>query len=525
VARIGLGSILPRQKDAQALVTALQAALGSPLTVTDLEGRLLHGAPTLLGADRYPVTLDSRHIGWVEGAAGARAVANLLDHLVAREVERKALGAEVLHLYREINLIYSFSEKLAAMLDLERVAHLTLQEARHLIVATDGVVMLLDPGTGVLSRLAAFGDGLSAIEGFRRGEGIIGAIAASGIAEVIDDVDADPRRVVDASGLRSLICAPLKVGERVIGILALASTQPIGYTAADLKLLNTLGAQTGTAIENARLFERTVEAARERERLLLLHEQAEIARAKLESEMELAARIQADLFPAALPQLHGHEIAAANRPARRCGGDYYDALPVIGADGLEHVLFCVADVSGKGLPASLLMSNMQATLRALHGRTASLPALATEASRLLYATTAASRYVTAALFDLVPASGLATFVGAGHVDNFVLKADGSFVRLSSTGMPLGLVDPGLPYESRDLLLEPGDCAVLYSDGVTDAQNLQDEEFGDDRLRDVVLAAANEPAGVIVAKVFAALDTFAGDAPQFDDITICVIKKN
>ena len=168
---------------------------------------------------------------------------------------------------------------------------------------------------------------------------------------------------------------------------------------------------------------------------LLLHEQAEVARAKLESELELAARIQADLFPASLPRLAGYDVAAANRPARRCGGDYYDALPVVGADGVEHVLFCVADVSGKGLPASLLMSNMQATLRALHGRTPSLPALGAEASALLYATTAASRYVTAALLDLVPSTGDGTFVGAGHIDNFVLKADGSFVRLSSTGMP------------------------------------------------------------------------------------------
>jgi sigma-B regulation protein RsbU (phosphoserine phosphatase) len=111
------------------------------------------------------------------------------------------------------------------------------------------------------------------------------------------------------------------------------------------------------------------------------------------------------------------------------------------------------------------------------------------------------------------------------VDNFVMKADRSFVQLSSTGMPLGLVDPGLPYESRELFLDPGDCAVLYSDGVTDAQNLQDEEFGEERLKAVVRATADEPAGVIVSRVFEAIDAFAGQAPQFDDITLCVIKKS
>jgi sigma-B regulation protein RsbU (phosphoserine phosphatase) len=130
----------------------------------------------------------------------------------------------------------------------------------------------------------------------------------------------------------------------------------------------------------------------------------------------------------------------------------------------------------------------------------------------------------AALLDLVPASGEATFVGAGHVDNFVLKADGVVQRLSSTGMPLGLVDPGIPYGSYEIRIEPGDCVVLYSDGVTDAQNVQDDEFGDERLRHVVRASANEPASVIVSRVFEAIDEFAGAAPQFDDITIFVIKK-
>ena len=119
-------------------------------------------------------------LGWVSGPDACRAVAALLDHLVAKEVERKALGAEVLHLYREINLIYSFSEKLAALLDLERVASLTLQQARQLIVATDGVIMLLDEETGVLTTVAGFGDEMPVLQGFRRGHGIVGTDRGDG---------------------------------------------------------------------------------------------------------------------------------------------------------------------------------------------------------------------------------------------------------------------------------------------------------------------------------------------------------
>ncbi len=387
ISQAGLRRIIGRQPEAHALVTAIVEALGAAVAIEDSEGRLLHSEGNVLaGGERFAVRGGEANLGFVHGPERSRAVATLLEHLAQREQERKALGAEVLHLYREINLIYSFSEKLAALLDLERVAALTLQEARHLIVATDGVLLLLDEATGALTSVAGFGDELTTLDGFQRGRGIVGAVAASGVGELVNDIDHDPRRAVTQTLLKALLCAPLKVGERVIGVIALGSTVPMPYTAAELKLLNTLALQTATAIENARLFERTIQAAKEREQLLALHQAAELARAKLESEMKLAARIQADLFPAELPQPDGYQLAARNRPARRCGGDYFDALTLAGPStgsgqaGAERLLLCVADVSGKGLPAALLMSNMQATLRALLGRIPSLPLLAGHAS-------------------------------------------------------------------------------------------------------------------------------------------------
>jgi serine phosphatase RsbU (regulator of sigma subunit) len=524
MSRIALRQIIGRQPDTAAVVSAIAEALGSGVAVVDADGRLLHGdAPPVPALARFPVTHEQASLGWVSGA-GAGSVATLLEHLIAKEVERKALGAEVLHLYREINLIYSFSEKLAALLDLDRVARLTLQQARHLIVATDGVVMLLDEKTGALAAIAGFGEEMPALAGFRLGHGIVGAVAASGVGEIVNDVDRDERRVTDQTTVKALICAPLRVGERVIGIIAIGSTIPMSYTAAELKLLTTLALQTATAIENARLFERTVQAAQERERLMGLHQAAELARAKLESEMTLAARIQADLFPAGLPQVDGYEFAARNRPARRCGGDYYDALTIAGPADDSRLLLCVADVSGKGLPASLLMSNMQATLRALLGRTASLPALAEHASDLLYGATSPEKYVTAALAELVPATGAVHFVGAGHLDNVIVRTDGTIVPLASTGAPLGLLPPGLPYGETDHMLHAGDALVLFSDGITDAQDALDEEFGESRLLDVLRSAAGEPPDAVIGRVFDAIDAFAGGAPQFDDMTILVSRR-
>jgi sigma-B regulation protein RsbU (phosphoserine phosphatase) len=523
MSRVALRHVIGRQEGAGALVTALSHALGVSVSIEDAAGRLLHGERQDAGAGpRFPVTHAEQQLGWVSGASGAGSVAALLDHLVAQEVERKALGAEVLHLYREINLIYSFSEKLAALLDVERVAHLTLQEARHLIVATDGAILLLDEATGSLDSVAAFGDEMPRLHGFLRGRGIIGAVAASGNAEVVNNLDEDARRIVRDTTLQALIAAPLKVGERVLGVLALGSTVTMSYTAAELKLLTTLALQAATAIENARLFERTIEAARERERLQALHRETEVARAKLESELTLAARIQADLFPAALPVLPGYDLAARNRPARQCGGDYYDALPVPGSGG--RLLLCVADVAGKGLPAALVMSNMQATLRALLGRAPSMPDLAGRANELLHASTSPEKYVTAALVDLDPRSGAIAWVGAGHLDNLILRASGAAVALVSTGPPLGLLPPMLPYEEIAHALEPGDMLVLFSDGVTEAQNEAGEEFGDDRLLDVLRTAATAPAADVVTQIFDAIDAFAGHAPQFDDITMFVVRR-
>jgi phosphoserine phosphatase RsbU/P len=521
--RIGLKHVIGRSPEARALLDTLSRAFGAGLMLEDADGRLLHGVTLDPPAERVAVTYDNARIGWVSAPAHASTLAEVLGHLAAKEAEKKALGAEVLHLYRELNLMYSFSEKLAAQLEVERVAALTLREARHLIVATDGVLMLLDEETGALAPVAAFGDEMSALRGVQRGDGILGGIANSGVGEIVNDVDRDPRRISDGSTLKALIIAPMRVGERVTGIIALASTMRMAYTAGELKLLNTLALQAATAIENARLFERTVQAARERERLMALQQATEIARAKLESELTLAARIQSALFPAVLPAVDGYDLAAKNRPARQCGGDYYDAM-IVGEGAEARVLLCVADVSGKGLPAALVMSNMQATLRAMLGREPSLPALAERASALLFASTAPEKYVTAALVELVPSTGAMRFVSAGHVDTLVLRAGGDLFTLSSTGTPLGLFPGGLPYGEVSGRLEVGDTLLLFSDGVTEAQNACDEEFGEARLMACLQEAADLPSAMVVERIFAAIDEFAGDAPQFDDITLLVARR-
>lgn len=298
----------------------------------------------------------------------------------------------------------------------------------------------------------------------------------------------------------------MKSADLPIGFVVLGP-RPGGlrYSAADLEFGAGVVAQAAVAFENSWYFREAIE------------------RRRMEQELELAASIQGTLFPATITQLEGCEIAARNRPARECGGDYYDALPIASADHKSPYLFCVADVSGKGLPASLLMSNMQATLRALLGRIVPLTELAAHTNELLYATTPSNKYVTAILAEFDPTTGICRYVNAGHTDCLLLRASGEAVWLKATGTPLGLLS-GMPYEEAVLQLAEGDLLAFYSDGVTEAQDIEEGEYGEQRLAEFLRPIALEPVTTIVDKVFTEIDRFAGKAPQYDDITLLILKR-
>lgn len=246
------------------------------------------------------------------------------------------------------------------------------------------------------------------------------------------------------------IVFPIKAGDDTTGGLVILGSRPgnLPYSTTDLEFGAGLVAQAAVAFENSWFFRTAVE------------------RKKVEQELELAASIQQNLFPGKLPSLANYDLAARNRPARQCGGDYYDALPLgIDYTDTKHLL-CVADVSGKGLPASLLMSNMQASLRALLGRLPSLTDLATHTNSLLYATTPSNKYVTAILLEIDATTGRCRYVNAGHTDCLLLRSSGEAIWLQSTGTPLGLMAPEIiamlqPYQEKEFVLEPGDLIALF----------------------------------------------------------------
>jgi len=306
---------------------------------------------------------------------------------------------------------------------------------------------------------------------------------------------------------------PIRSSESTVGILAFgARFGKKDYSQADLEFGAGLIAQAGVAFENSWYVRETIE------------------RKKIEQEIELAASIQAGLFPEFLPKIAGYEMFARNRAARWCGGDYYDVLPIEAKEGnLKSYLLCVADVSGKGLPASLLMSNVQATMRALLGRVPTLVELATRTNELLHATTPSNKFVTAILIELEPTTGAIKYVNAGHGDCLLLRKDGVAEKLESSGLPLGMMPPemlemlGKGYEEIQLQINAGDLLALYSDGVTEAYDEEENEWGDERLLGCLRPIVSDPVENIVTRVFEEIDLFAGIAPQHDDITLLLLK--
>jgi sigma-B regulation protein RsbU (phosphoserine phosphatase) len=208
--------------------------------------------------------------------------------------------------------------------------------------------------------------------------------------------------------------------------------------------------------------------------------------------------------------------------ASQVGGDYYDILPMGKTPDFRSYLFCVADVAGKGLVASLLMSNFQSMLLTLIDESLPLAEIANRLSSLLQVVPRRSRYVTSVMVQLDVVTRVCHYVNAGHTSGILLRAEGDLEWLSSTGFPIGMF-ADCTYQSEAFQLYSGSLVALFSDGFTDALDANGQEFGEGRLVDYLRRACGKPAKDIVEGAFDEINRFIGSAPQFDDITLLVFK--
>ena len=240
----------------------------------------------------------------------------------------------------------------------------------------------------------------------------------------------------------------------------------------------------------------------------------------LKNELNLARNMQQSILPAQFPGGEDFQVFASMEPARDVGGDFYDVLKLVN----DRVGIAVADVSGKGVPAALFMMSSRTLLKgAAIGRPHPNDVLR-EVNRLLYENNDAAMFVTVffAVFD--PATGELVYANGGHNPPLIVHADGSSTELAvDPGIALGMV-PDFPFEQNRMVLQPGDSLMLYTDGVTEAENADREQFGMQRLRDVLAGAPPKYARDANSAVFGAVRDFAGNAPQFDDITCLTLHR-
>lgn len=328
------------------------------------------------------------------------------------------------------------------------------------------------------------------------------------LAALVMDAASDERfadaQSVLSSGVRSLLAAPLLDPEGCQGMIVLSSrTQVRQFTEDDLELLVSLASVAAMRLRNTALAE---EAAQHR---------------VLEEELALARRLQLALLPHELPRPEGYELKGFNEPSRTVSGDYYYAHAR--TEGRECFLM-IADVSGKGVAASLLTASLEA-LAAVPIQ-AGLPPdeICNLVTPLLLARTPPEKYATAFLGALELESGTLRFANAGHNPPLLVRCSrGSVDRLEGTGPPLGLI-PGARYHGRTVSLEPGDVLVIYTDGITEAENPEGEELGLQRLEELVCRHAGEGLTAVAAALEAELERFVRGVPFADDRTLLLLRR-
>ena len=331
------------------------------------------------------------------------------------------------------------------------------------------------------------------------------AIPVDAWAQAADDAE---RRTL--ARLDSELLLPLSLHQKLVGVMSLGakrSEEP--YSPSDLRLLGSVAMQTGLALENSRLTTQVGLQIAERE--------------KQRRELEIAKEVQERLFPQSYPPVPGLELAGACRPALAIGGDYYDFVPLeAGRLGIA-----IGDISGKGIPAALLMATLRAFLRGqtVRGR-ADLAGLIADLSGLVYESSAPNRYATFFYAEYDPASRRLVYVNGGHNPPVVLRGGSStpadVVRLDAGGPVIGLL-PECVYSQGEVQLGPGDLLVAFTDGVSEAMNGSQEEWGEERLLPVLQQTRCEPPAVVIERVMAAADAYVAGAPQHDDMTLVVVK--
>ncbi|HLA76821.1 MAG TPA: SpoIIE family protein phosphatase [Vicinamibacteria bacterium] len=424
-------------------------------------------------------------------ACAATPIENGLIHEELQRVNQR-LSVKIFQLQG----LFDISRELTASLDEEAIASLLASTLMGQLTVSR-CALLLGGSQGL--RLA-YSRGIKGDEGQRlEGPQTAELVAALRGPTPVDGLpESELRRLLIE--LRLGLLVPLRSGERAAGLVAVGQrVSGLAFSDEDYDFAQTLARQAMAAFEAARLHRLRVEKQRR------------------DRELQIAREIQQSLFPRNWPAIPGFEVGARSESCHEVGGDHYDVIPL----ERGRVAVTIADVSGKGTPASLLMASVHAWLRALAGTT-SPPIFMERLNRFLFASTQANKYVTLFYAELEPASRRLVYVNGGHVPPFLVRADGRLERLLAGGTALGLLEEAT-YEAGEVRLEPGDALVMVTDGATEASSPQDVEFGDQRIFDNISGGCGQGATALLERLVDAVHTWNGSAGCTDDLTVLVLK--
>jgi sigma-B regulation protein RsbU (phosphoserine phosphatase) len=411
--------------------------------------------------------------------------------------------------HNRLELLYRLSQTFNSSLDLDEVLNRVIDEVIAALHAERGFIMLLEPDGGQTFRVARGLDQTTIDQPQSQvSQSVVQKVAQEGKGLLTSDAQSDSRfnmrQSVMLLGLRSVLCVPVSIKDKVLGVVYADNRFEAGiFTQADMDLLTAITAIAAIAIDNARLYQMAVEKGR------------------LLRELQMAREMQTSFLPDAVPQLPGWQFAARWLPAREVAGDYYDFIPLDD----NKLGLVIADVTDKGAAAALFMVFTNSIVRAsVHPHIPPVESLAS-ANRLICQKSPNAMFVSLVYCQLDTTTGQVIYVNAGHNPPLHYHAaSGQLDRIGRTGMVLG-IEPDSPYQQRELVIQPGDFILFYTDGLVDAINAREEAYNLERLEQIVGHSPSISADELIQRIAADLITHTGGIVPFDDITLLVVKRN
>lgn len=435
-------------------------------------------------------------------AAEDQAALESVSEDLAVAIENAQLYFDTRRKSLERAVLLEVGRALALPLGLAQVLEAIMDQLRRIVHYDAAGIYLLEKETGQIAAEATRGypPEFSQDDRLKFGEGIVGWVAKTGESVSVADTRADTRYLVARQQTRSELACPIVSQGRIIGVFNLENDELDAYHEGHLEFLKTFASQAAAAIERARLLNQALEAR------------------NLERELEIARGIQSSFLPEGPPALPGLDLAGLNIPYREVGGDYFDYIRIVD----NQLGLAIGDVSGKGVAAALLMAAFRASLLAEIRNHFAIRRILKKVNRLLYESTDDGKFVTAFYGVLDAKNRVFTFSNAGHNPPLLLRANGTVEWLTEGGLPLGVMEDA-KYEERPVALATGDVLVLYTDGVTEASNDIEDQYGVERLEALVRKNAARPAAEIVAALRDEVVAFTGARHLNDDLTVVVAR--